>query len=56
MVNKAPDYTLNDGSTIPSIGLGCFMGGVGGGERVNDMIGKALKVGYTHFDTATGYG
>ena len=24
------------------------MGGVGGGERVNDMIGKALKVCMKH--------
>ncbi|KAF5364068.1 hypothetical protein D9756_000164 [Leucocoprinus leucothites] len=43
----------------------CWMGGVGGGQRVNDMCEKALKInhysdspkaGYTHFDTASGYG
>lgn len=31
------------------------MGGPGGGERVYHMITNALKAGYRHIDTATGY-
>ncbi|KAJ7496996.1 aldo/keto reductase [Mycena latifolia] len=50
-----PHYTLNDGTKIPSIGMGCWMGGVGGGERVYNMCLAALKCGYRHFDTASGY-
>lgn len=64
-MSKIPDYTLNNGSIIPSIGLGsvlrsiiellklitksrCWMGGVGGGQRVNDMIEQAIKVFLRH--------
>ncbi|KAF7362164.1 aldo/keto reductase [Mycena venus] len=50
-----PSFTLNDGTKIPSIGMGCWMGGLGGGERVYDMCSTALKCGYRHFDTASGY-
>ncbi|KAF8178540.1 Aldo/keto reductase [Mycena galopus ATCC 62051] len=48
-------FTLNDGTKIPSIGMGCWMGGFGGGERVYNMCSAALKCGYRHFDTAAGY-
>ncbi|EIM83985.1 Aldo/keto reductase [Stereum hirsutum FP-91666 SS1] len=41
---------------MPVIGLGCWMGEVGGGERVKEMVTKALDLGYRHFDTAAGYG
>ncbi|KAL0956000.1 hypothetical protein HGRIS_002176 [Hohenbuehelia grisea] len=34
----------------------CWMGEVGGGDRVFQMCTKALKHGYRHFDTASGYG
>ncbi|KAJ7729522.1 aldo/keto reductase [Mycena maculata] len=56
-----PDYfTLNDGKRIPSVGLGCWMGGVttdeAGGERVHKMCTAALERGYRHLDTASGYG
>ncbi|KAJ6602162.1 aldo/keto reductase [Mycena sp. CBHHK59/15] len=50
-----PFFTLNDGTKIPSVGMGCWMGGVGGGERVYNMCMEALKCGYRHFDTAAGY-
>ncbi|KAL8279702.1 hypothetical protein RQP46_007797 [Phenoliferia psychrophenolica] len=51
--------TLNTGNTIPLIGLGCWMGTAGkAGENdeAEAMVAAALKVGYTHFDTASGYG
>ncbi|KAF7375875.1 aldo/keto reductase [Mycena sanguinolenta] len=50
-----PSFTLNDGTKIPSIGMGCWMGVSGGGERVYDMCLAALQCGYRHFDTASGY-
>ncbi|ETW75512.1 hypothetical protein HETIRDRAFT_461341 [Heterobasidion irregulare TC 32-1] len=50
-----PSFALNNGSTVPSIGMGCWMGSPGGGERVKEMCDKALTVGYRHFDTASGY-
>ncbi|KAF9039521.1 Aldo/keto reductase [Hymenopellis radicata] len=53
---RVPSFILNDGSKIPSVGMGCVMSGSpGGGERVYDMCTKALKAGYRHFDTASGY-
>ncbi|KAF8653325.1 hypothetical protein AX16_004025 [Volvariella volvacea WC 439] len=57
MVNLSDKvFTLRDGTKIPAVGLGCWMGTPGGGERVFDMCQKALKHGYRHFDTAAGYG
>jgi len=54
---QIPSFKLNDGTFMPSVGMGCFMGrGVVGGQRVYDMCAKALKNGYRHFDTAAGYG
>ncbi|PBK91715.1 aado/keto reductase [Armillaria gallica] len=50
-----PSVDLNDGTKIPTIGMGCWMGTLGGGERVYEMCKKALKAGYRHFDTAAGY-
>lgn len=41
---EIPSFTLNDGSKIPSIGMGCWMGGPGGGQRVYDMCSAALEV------------
>ncbi|KAJ6495690.1 aldo/keto reductase [Mycena vitilis] len=52
---EIPSYTLNNGSKIPSIGMGCWMGGPGDGNVYN-MCSNALKCGYRHFDTAAGYG
>ncbi|TFY81114.1 hypothetical protein EWM64_g2898 [Hericium alpestre] len=50
-----PYFTLNNGTKIPSVGMGCWMGEPGGGEAVRDMCVKALAAGYRHFDTAAGY-
>ncbi|KZP11457.1 aado/keto reductase [Athelia psychrophila] len=50
-----PTFTLNDGSKLPAVGMGCWMGEPGGGKRVTEMCRKALKNGYRHFDTAAGY-
>ncbi|KAJ7129003.1 aldo/keto reductase [Mycena crocata] len=54
-MTSIPHFTLNNGTKIPSVGMGCWMGGVGGGERVYNMCLTALKLGYRHFDTASGY-
>ncbi|KAJ7874823.1 NADP-dependent oxidoreductase domain-containing protein [Mycena olivaceomarginata] len=54
---EIPLFKLKDGSTIPSVGMGCYMGGGAFTEKqVHDMCRKAIKAGYRHFDTATGYG
>ncbi|KAJ7282780.1 NADP-dependent oxidoreductase domain-containing protein [Mycena rebaudengoi] len=39
-----PYFTLNDGSKIPSVGMGCWMGTPGGGERVYEMVLNSLKI------------
>ncbi|TFY81154.1 hypothetical protein EWM64_g2853 [Hericium alpestre] len=53
---SVPALKLNNGTQMPVVGLGCWMGTPGGGERVNSMVKKALKkLGYRHFDTAAGY-
>ncbi|KAJ7690716.1 aldo/keto reductase [Mycena rosella] len=54
---KIPSFKLNDGTTIPSVGMGCYMGSRAfTGQQVYDMCQKAIQFGYRHFDTATGYG
>ncbi|KIK70051.1 hypothetical protein GYMLUDRAFT_34493 [Collybiopsis luxurians FD-317 M1] len=55
MAADIPQFSLNDGTKIPSVGLGCWMGIPGGAERVYEMCRKAIAVGYRHFDTASGY-
>ncbi|KAF8706619.1 Glycoside Hydrolase, partial [Rhizoctonia solani] len=47
---------LNSGDSIPAVGLGCWMGSVGGGEQAYEMVKLALRLGYRHFDTASRYG
>ncbi|TFK75467.1 aado/keto reductase [Pluteus cervinus] len=49
------EFQLNNGTKIPAVGMGCWMGGPGGGQRVYDMCEKALKNQYRHFDTASAY-
>ncbi|GAA5910101.1 hypothetical protein JCM6882_006516 [Rhodosporidiobolus microsporus] len=55
-------YTLNTGLPLPAVGLGCWMGEPAGdkGSDINEetyqMVRKGLELGYTHFDTANGYG
>ncbi|KII95745.1 hypothetical protein PLICRDRAFT_97506 [Plicaturopsis crispa FD-325 SS-3] len=55
MAPEVPYKVLNDGTKIPCIGMGCWMGSPGGGVLVHEMCRKALKNGYRHFDTAAGY-
>ncbi|KAL8287639.1 hypothetical protein RQP46_003497 [Phenoliferia psychrophenolica] len=50
---------LANGHSIPVIGLGCWMGKPGKegeNQEAEEMVTNALKAGYTHFDTASGYG
>ncbi|KAJ3815110.1 Aldo/keto reductase [Lentinula aff. lateritia] len=51
MAADIPHFLLSDGTKIPSIGLGCWMGAPGGAERVYEMCKKAISIGYRHFDT-----
>ena len=47
-------FTLNNGITMPSIGLGVLFAKNNG--EVENAIGTALKNGYRKIDTASGYG
>jgi 2,5-diketo-D-gluconate reductase A len=47
-----PSITLNDGSSIPTIGLGVWQTPPDETERA---VGAALAAGYRHVDTAAGY-
>ncbi|KAF5345283.1 hypothetical protein D9758_008438 [Tetrapyrgos nigripes] len=51
-----PVFTLNNGTRMPGVGLGCWMGEPGEEERAYNMCKKAIAIGYRHFDTAAGYG
>lgn len=50
MAVSVPFFTLKNGVLpgqqvkIPSVGLGCWMGEPGGGERVEEMVKTSLKV------------
>ena len=48
----APSITLNDGNSIPSLGLGTWQTPPEATERA---VGAALDAGYRHIDTAAGY-
>jgi 2,5-diketo-D-gluconate reductase A len=48
----APLVTLNDGNSIPAVGLGVFQIPPADTERV---VGAALRAGYRHIDTAAAY-
>lgn len=45
---------LNNGSSIPRVGLGVFQ--AAHGEETRRAVGEALRVGYRHIDTARIYG
>ncbi|KAI0710093.1 Aldo/keto reductase [Earliella scabrosa] len=49
-------FQLNNGVSIPAIGVGCWMGAAGEGEHVTSMVKNALALGYRHIDTAANYG
>jgi diketogulonate reductase-like aldo/keto reductase len=48
-------FTLNNGTTVPAVGLGTFQG-EGGNSKVKDAVKLALKLGYRHIDGANAYG
>ena len=50
---SVPALRLNDGHTIPQLGLGVFQVPAGDTARV---VGEALEIGYRHVDTAQMYG
>ncbi|KAI0792286.1 NADP-dependent oxidoreductase domain-containing protein [Abortiporus biennis] len=51
--SQVPTFTLNNGTKIPAIGLGCFTGvSKEEQEAAYHWILTALKAGYRHFDTA----
>ncbi|EJD00148.1 Aldo/keto reductase [Fomitiporia mediterranea MF3/22] len=49
-------FVLNDGLSIPAVGVGCWMGAVGEGEHVTEMVKNALLIGYRHIDTHSAVG
>lgn len=48
-------FPLNTGHEIPSVGLGTFQA-IAGNDGVEEVISRALAVGYRHLDTAFQYG
>jgi len=56
-MSTIPRFKLNNGTSIPAIGLGGW-GGLGDEERAasDEWIVPALKAGYRHIDTAWVYG
>lgn len=48
-----PTIALNNGTTIPQLGFGTWLVAP---EQAEDVVGRALDVGYRHIDTAQGYG
>ena len=48
-----PDITLNDGVTIPQLGLGVFQVDP---DETQQVVETALEIGYRHLDTAKIYG
>ncbi|KAG8996325.1 hypothetical protein FRB90_012767 [Tulasnella sp. 427] len=55
VLDSTPVFTLNNGQKMPAVGLGCWMGSPGEGDRCEEMVRKGLRIGYRHFDTAAGY-
>lgn len=54
MDGKVPNITLNNGITIPQLGLGVFQ--TPDGEVTASAVDAALRAGYRHIDTARIYG
>jgi alcohol dehydrogenase (NADP+) len=55
-VSELPtEFLLNNGLKMAAIGLGTFQGDKGNG-LVKEIVITALKKGYRHIDTASGYG
>jgi glycerol 2-dehydrogenase (NADP+) len=43
-MTSVPSFTLNTGAKMPAVGMGCWIGEVGGGERVYKMCMASLEV------------
>jgi 2,5-diketo-D-gluconate reductase A len=52
-MTTVPSLPLNDGHSIPQLGLGVFLVDPDEAERI---VSDALEVGYRHIDTAAAYG
>ena len=50
---SVPRYTLNNGQTVPAVGLGTWQSAPDG--SVYRAVREALKVGYRHLDCAFAY-
>ncbi|KXN85649.1 Putative reductase 1 [Leucoagaricus sp. SymC.cos] len=50
-----PVLKLNNGGSMPAVGVGCWMGRQGEGDHVTNMVKTALRLGYRHIDTAANY-
>ena len=48
-----PSFTLNNGVTMPALGLGVFQTPP---EETSAAVAEALRIGYRHIDTAAAYG
>ena len=48
-----PSFTLNNGVTMPTLGLGVFQTPP---EETSAAVAEALRIGYRHIDTAAAYG
>ncbi len=53
---KVPQIKLNDGSTMPGIGMGTFGSDRFSAEQVSFAVAGAIRVGYRLFDCASCYG
>lgn len=53
MTRLAPVLDLNDGATIPQLGLGVMYIP---GDELPGVLAEAVRLGFRHFDTATHYG
>ncbi|KAH7313914.1 aldo-keto reductase [Stachybotrys elegans] len=54
-MNLPPTFSLNNGLSIPAVGLGTFQGDAGN-SQVKDAVLTALRLGYRHIDGASAYG
>ncbi|GAB3077333.1 aldo/keto reductase [Corynebacterium aquatimens] len=52
-MNSIEELLLNDGQSIPCIGLGTYKLP---GSELEPVVRRAVELGYRHFDTATFYG
>ncbi len=53
---KVPQIKLNDGSTMPAIGMGTFGSDRFTAEQVSSAVAGAIRAGYRLFDCASCYG